>query len=167
MQPLLTPVVNERGDEVNARFVTHYPTFLQSASASQTVGSELLQVRTHFVIKSNVDLSQTFHVVYIHAHHVAQSVRHEHGMCSCADSFFCVALHQSDAFQSFGHPFAHVHVYVPPFDVGSRQAQHIIVAVFNNAVDFTLFLGELSTDGSGSCMVTAIILIGFRSGVTE
>lgn len=57
MQPLLTPVVNERGDEVNARFVTHHPTFLQSASASQTVGSELLQVRTHFVIKSNVDLS--------------------------------------------------------------------------------------------------------------
>ena len=92
---------------------------------------------------------------------------HEHGMCSCTYSLFRVALHQTQRLQSFCHSFAHVHVDIPPLYVRGGQRQHIIMAVLNNAVDFALSLGELPADGCSTRMVTAIIFIGFGTGIAK
>ena len=92
-------------------------------------------------------LSESFHVVYVHTHHVAKPVRQEHCMCSGSYSLFCVALHQADFFQLVGHQTAYSHVYVIPFYTWFGYIEHIVVAGLNNAVYFTLALSELAVYG--------------------
>lgn len=58
------PVVDECGDEVDAWLVSHDETFLQTASHAQAVCTELVEARACFLIEANVDLVETFHVVY-------------------------------------------------------------------------------------------------------
>ena len=50
------PVVNERGNEIYARFVRHNKTLLQASAHTQAVGSKLFQVWSNFVVEAHVYL---------------------------------------------------------------------------------------------------------------
>lgn len=64
------PLVDESRNKVNARLIGHDKAFLQTTSATEAICSKLVEVRTHLVVEANISLSQAFHVVNIHAHHV-------------------------------------------------------------------------------------------------
>ena len=64
------PLVNQSGDEIDARLVSDNKTFLQLASHAQAISAKLFQVGARLIVETYIDLSQTFHVVNIHTHHV-------------------------------------------------------------------------------------------------
>ena len=74
------PVVDEGRDEVNSRLVGYHETFLQTATHTQAVGTELLQIRAYLFVETNVNLVEVLHVVNIHSHHVAQTMAFEPSM---------------------------------------------------------------------------------------
>ena len=166
MDAFAFPFIDQSRDEINARFVGHDPTFLQTASATQAVRTEL-RGRLHFVVEAHISLSQPFHVVYVHAHHVPQTVREEHGVRSVAYGFFRVAFHQAEFFQALGHEAGYAHVHVPPFYTGACDVQYVVMASFHDAVNVPLAGGKPAVDGSGARIVRAIVLIGFRSCVAK
>ena len=89
---LLAPQVYKVGNEIDSRFVGNYKAFFQAASETQGVCAELVG-RTNLIVESYVHLSEPFHVVDVHSHHVAQSVRQEKCVCSRGHSVVYVAAH--------------------------------------------------------------------------
>ena len=55
------PVVDEGRDEVNSRLVGYHETFLQTATHTQAVGTELLQIRAYLFVETNVNLVEVLH----------------------------------------------------------------------------------------------------------
>ena len=138
-------------DEVDAWLVGHHESWLQTTSASQTVQSELRRW-LHLIVEAHVVLSESLHVVYVHSHHVTESVWHEQGMTSTY-SLFRVTLHQSDGFQMFGEDAASTQVHVEPLDVGFGILNHPVVGSLHSRVDVALLLRELARDGRDACIV--------------
>ena len=87
------PIVDEGRDEVDARFVGKHETFFELAAHTQTVRSKLFKIRTCLFVETYIDLSQSFHVVNVHTHHVSQSVRQEHGVCTSGNGCVGITLH--------------------------------------------------------------------------
>lgn len=116
VETLSAPFVDEGWDEVDSRFVCNNEAFFKSAAHAQAVCSELLQIRSCFIVKAHVGLSESLHVVYVHTHHVAQSVRQEHGVSASPYSLLRIAHHESELLQSVCHKAANVHVHVEILD---------------------------------------------------
>ena len=64
------PEVDEIGDEIDARFVSDNVTGLEFATEAQTCESELRR-RTSYGVITDIDLSESFHVVNVHSHGVS------------------------------------------------------------------------------------------------
>ena len=140
---LALPEVDEVRDEVDARLYSHDEAFLHAASAAETVEAKLCGW-LHFLVKTYVVLTEAFHVVDIHTHHVAQSVRHEHGVRSSLHSFICVALHESDGFQVISDDAASSEVHVEPFYSRLSILNDPVVRLFHSEVYLSLLLSEAS-----------------------
>lgn len=147
------PVVDEGRDEVNSRLVGYHKTFLQTATHTQAVGTELLQIRAYLFVETNVNLVEVLHVVNIHSHHVAQTMRQEHGVCSSLYSLFCITLCKSELLHAVEEQAANREVYVSPFYAWLGYIQCMVVAFFYNRVDFQLALAELSAHRHGAGVV--------------
>ena len=147
------PVVDEGRDEVNSRLVGYHETFLQTATHTQAVGTELLQIRAYLFVETNVNLVEVLHVVNIHSHHVAQTMRQEHGVCSSLYSLFCITLCKSEFLHAVEEQAANREVYVSPFYAWLGYIQCMVVAFFYNRVDFQLALAELSAYRHGAGVV--------------
>ena len=138
------PVVDERRDEIDAGLVGKHETFLQLAAHTQTVGAELFEVRACLLVEAHVYLSQSLHVVYIHTHHVSQTVRQEHRVGTSLHGLVRVALHQSELLQAIRHLAAHGEVYIHIFHTRLCHVEHIVVTLFHDRIDLQLPLRELS-----------------------
>lgn len=64
------PEVDEIGDEIDAGFVSDNVTGLEFATKAQTCESELRR-RMSYGIITDIDLSESFHVVNVHSHGVS------------------------------------------------------------------------------------------------
>ena len=64
------PEVDEIGNEIDAGFVSDNVTSLKFATKAQTCESELRR-RTSYGIITDIDLSESFHVVNVHSHGVS------------------------------------------------------------------------------------------------
>ncbi len=138
------PVVDERWDEIDAWLVGKNKTFLQLAAHTQTVGAELFEVRTRLLVEAHVDLSQSFHIVNVHTHHMSQSVRQEHSVSTGFHGLVRVALHQSELLQAIRHLAAHGEVHIHIFHAGLGHVEHIVVTLLHDRIDLQLPLRELS-----------------------
>ena len=136
----LPPEVDKVGDEVDAWFVGDNESFLQASAHTQTVCPKLLQIRTCLLVEADIDLSETFHIVYVHTHHVSQSMRQEHRMGTGSYSLVGVALHQAELFQPFRHQTADGKVHIGIFHTGLGHFEHIVVTGFNDGVYLQLAL---------------------------
>ena len=87
------PKVDEVGDEVDTWFISYDEAWFQFASHAQAVGTKLFQVGARLLVETYVYLAQSFHIVYVHTHHMSQSVRQEHGVGTSTYGFFRVTLH--------------------------------------------------------------------------
>ena len=161
------PIVDKGRYEVDSRLVGDDKAFLETTSHAQRIGAELFEVGAHLVVETYVDLSQPLHVVYVHAHHVTQSVGQEHGMGTCADGIICVAAHKPELFQPLGHKAAHAEMHITIAHSGASHGEHIVVTFLHDAVDVQLPLGESSAHGEGACVVAAIVAHGLCSGITK
>ena len=103
----------------------------------------------------------------VHTHHVAQSVRQEHGVGTSLDGLFHITLHQSHFLQAACHHAAHFHVDVIPQDAGLGHIQYVVVTGLHDAVDFQLALGELAAYWEGAGVVRAVELLVLRTGITK
>lgn len=72
----------------------------------------------------------------IHSHHVAQTMRQEHGVCSSLYSLFCITLCKSELLHAVEEQAANREVYVSPFYAWLGYIQCMVVAFFYNRVDF-------------------------------
>ena len=163
----LAPVVDEVGNEVDARLVGDDEAFLQAAPHAQGVGAELVEDGACLRVEAHVDLVEVLHVVHVHAHHVAQSVRQEHGVGAGAHSLLGVALHQTELLQPVGHQAAYGEVAVHVLHAGLGNVQDQVVAVFNNRVDVELSLRVLAADGHRACVVGAVVVHGLGTAVAQ
>ena len=100
--------------------------------------------------------------MHIHAHHMAQSMGHEHGVRSCLYGIFRVAAHQAKVFQPLCHQAADGEVNVHPFHARLGYLVRVIVACFHDLVDIQLLLRKLAAHGYCAGIVTAIVGDGFR-----
>lgn len=64
------PEVDEIGNEIDAGFVSDNVTGLEFATKAQTCESELRR-RTSYGVITDIDLSESFHVVNVHSHSVS------------------------------------------------------------------------------------------------
>ena len=64
------PEVDEIGDKIDAGFISDNVTGLELATKAQTCESELRR-RTSYGVITNIDLSESFHVVNVHSHGVS------------------------------------------------------------------------------------------------
>ena len=161
-----TPLVDEGGDEVDAGLVGEHPPGLYAAAAAQAVGAEL-GGGAHLVVEADVDLSEAFHVVYVHAHHVSEAVLQEHGVGAGFDGIGGIAFHEAHVLQALGHEAADVEVHVHPLDAGTGLLDDEIVAGLDDAVDVALAGGEASADGGDAGVVAAVVLDGLGTGIAE
>ena len=74
VQSLRTPIVDEVGNEIDARFIGHDKSFLQTLAAAQGIGAELC-AGLYLFVEADVVLSESFHIVNIETHHVAKTMR--------------------------------------------------------------------------------------------
>ena len=162
----LPPEVDKVGDEVDAWFVGDNESFLQASAHTQTVCPKLLQIRTCLLVEADIDLSETFHIVYVHTHHVSQSVRQEHRMGTGSYSLVGVALHQAELFQPFRHQTADGKVHIGIFHTGLGHFEHIVVTGFNDGVYLQLALRELTADRHRARVVGTIV-VEFATSVAE
>ena len=166
MQPLCAPVVDEVGDEIDARLIGHHETFLQALAAAQGIRSELCR-GLYLVVEAHIVLAEAFHVVHIETHHVSQSVGQEERMGTSLYGLFGVALHKSQFLQLVGHHAANIHVDIVPQHTGACHLKGIVVASLDDGIDFELPLCELSVDGIGTRVVRAIVLAVLGTCITE
>ena len=165
MQSLGLPVVNEVGDEIDAWFIGHHEILLESTAHAQAVGSELCGGLCFFV-EAHILLSEPLHVVYVHTHHVTQSVRQKECMSSSPYGLFGIALHKSHLFESVCHQSTYVHVHIIPFYSWFSHLKGIVVAVYYYLVYLLLSLGVCHAHGEGACIVRTII-IEFATCIAE
>ena len=160
------PVVDEGRDEIDTWFVGEDEAFLESATHTETVCAKLFEVRARLLVESDIDLSQTFHVVDVHTHHVTQSVRQEHRVGTGSDGSVGIALHQTEFLQTLRHQAADGQMHIHIFHAGFCHIEHIVVTGLDDGVDLQLALRELAVDGHGTSVVGAIV-IEFTAGIAE
>ena len=163
----LLPVVDESGDEVDARLVCHHEAFLKTASHAQAVCAELVKAWTCLLVEAYVYLVERLHVVYVHTHHVSESVRQEHGVCASCHSLIHVALHQSEFLQALRHKAAYCEVNVHVFHAGTSYVQYVVVTFLHDGVNLELTLCELSVNRERTCVVRAVVVDGLATAVAE
>ena len=82
--------------------------------------------------------SKVFHIMYIKAHHVSQSVRIEQSMCSLAYGIFGIAFHQSQVFQTLDHntgrKVVHFHIRDARTKCLNRLQMHGILYLVNSTL---------------------------------
>ena len=152
------PIIDEGRDEIDARLVCYNKALLQSAPHAQTVRTELLQIRTGLLVETYVNLPETFHVVNIHAHHMSETVRQEHGMGSCADSLLCITLHQTEFLETISHQSADCKMHVCIFHARFSDFQHLVVTGLDDRIYLQLALVELTCDGHRASVVRTIVI---------
>ena len=122
------PDVDEGRDEVDARLIGDHETWLEGLAATQA--AEALVGGTWCdVVVADVGLAEAFHVVHVHAEHVAEAVRHEEVVSTSHQGFFGVAFHQADAFQSINQGAAGEGVHLHVRHVGTRVGSHFLVTL--------------------------------------
>ena len=163
----LAPVVDEGRDEVDARLVGDDEAFLQAAPHAQGVGTELVENGARLLVEAHVDLVEILHVVHVHAHHVAQSVRQEHGVGAGAHSLLGVAFHQAELLQPVGHQAAYGEVTVHVLHAGLGNVQNQVVAVLDNRIDVELALRVLAADGHRAGIVGTVVIDGLGTAVAQ
>ena len=104
--------------------------------------------------------------MYVHTHHVSQSVRHEHGVSASLYGLFGVALHQSEFLEFVCHHTAYVEMHVHPFHSGLSHLNGVVVTCFYDGVYLQLPLCELFCYGECSSVVRAVV-VEFASAVAE
>ena len=139
---------------------------MQPTTHTQTVGAKLLQVGARLVVESHVDLSQSLHVVYVHAHHVAQSVGQEHGVSALTHRLVNVAPHQSQLLQPLCHQATDGEVHVLILHAGFGHLQHVVVTLLHDGVDFQLPLREMPADGHGARVIRAVV-VELATGIAQ
>ena len=105
--------------------------------------------------------------MHIHTHHVAESVRQEHGMSTCSYRFVGVALHQSEFLQAIGHEATYREVYVHILHTRFGYVECMVVTGLNNAVYLKLTLCKLAVDGECTCIVRAVVVDGLATAVAQ
>lgn len=160
------PFVDERGDEIDAGFVGEHPAGLDASSAAQTVGAEL-RGGAYLIVEAYIDLPESLHVVNVHTHHVSESVLEEHGVCSGSDGVVGIAAHQAKVLEAVGHQSADVEVHVHPLQIRMSLLDDKVVASLDDGVDVALTRGETSADGGDTCVVRAVVVDGFSTGIAE
>ena len=160
------PLVDECRDEVDAWLVGDDKALFQLATHAQAVGAKLFEVRTRLVVETDIDLAQSFHVVNIHSHHVAQSVRQEHGVGTGTNGLVGVALHEAQFLQTLCHHATDGKVNIHIFHARFGNLQHVVVAGLYNGVDFQLTLSELTRYRHGTCVVRTVV-IEFATCIAE
>ena len=105
--------------------------------------------------------------MYIHTHHVSQSVGHEHGMCAGLYSLVGIAFGQSQLLESVKHEAAHREVYVSIFYTGFSHGQCMVMSSLHDGVDFQLALGKLAVYGECARVVGAVMVDGLGTGIAE
>ena len=161
------PVIDKRGDEVDAGFVGDHETGFEAAPHSEAIGAELVEDRSRLLVEAYINLAESLHVVDIEAHHVAESVRKEHGVCTGSYGLLRVAPHEAELFETVGHEAAHVEMDIHIFHTGAGYFQHEVMAFLHDRIDLELALRETSADRICPRVVAAIIVAVFRSGVAE
>ena len=139
---------------------------MQALSTAQSVGAELCG-RLYLVVETDVVLPQSFHVVNVHAHHVAQSVRQEHGMCAGANSLLGVAFHQSYLLQAVGHHAANLPMNVIPQHSRFGNVKNVVVTCLHYAIYFELSLREFPVNGESAGVVRAVVLSVLGTSIAQ
>ena len=161
-----TPFVNKGGNEVDAGFVGEHPAGLYAAAAAQTIGAELRR-GANLIVETYVDLSEAFHIVDVHAHHMAKSVLKEHGVGTGGDGIVRIAAHEAEVLETVRHEAADVKMHVHPFKVGTSLLDDEVVACFNDGINVALTRGEATADGSDTGVVRAIVVHRLCTGVAQ
>ena len=121
------PLVYQHGDEIDAGLIGHDESGLEPASQTKAVGAELVRW-AYLVIESHVSL----HVMYVHAHHMAQAVLQEQGMGTGGNGVIGIAAHQAQLLEAVGHEAAYIQMHVHPFHVGAGLFNDQVMAGFDN-----------------------------------
>ena len=121
--------------------------------------------RLYGVVVAHIVLSEAFHIVHIHTHHVAQSVRHKHSVSACCHRVVGVTLHQSKVLESFGHEAAYCHMSVVPAQTGLGKCESQVVAIGHDLHYVTLFLSKSARDRHCASVVAAIVFECLSPGV--
>ena len=162
-----TPVVEQGGNEVDAGLIGHHKALLHPTAAAQEVRSELIQIGAHFIVEAHIDLPEAFHIVHVHAHHVAKAVDKEHGMSAVDQRVLGVAFHEADVLQVLRDHAGSLEVAIPPFHAGRSHLRHAVVGFDDSLIDIALLLCEASADRCHTRIVGTIVLIRLGSAVAE
>ncbi len=160
------PLVDESGDEVDARLISDDESLLQAPAEAEAGGAELGR-RLYLVIKSDVLLSESFHIVYVHAEHVAESVGEEERVGAGCCCLLGIAAHEADLLEPVDDMLADFHVDVVPFDAGLSQLEGEIMALLDDCVDLALAIGKFAVDRGSAGVVAAVVVISLGAGVDE
>ena len=163
----LAPVVDEVGDEVDARLVGDDEAFLQTTTHAQAIRTKLVENRARFRVETHVDLVEIFHVVHVHSHHVTESVRQEKRVSTGSHGLLGVATHQSEFLQTVGHQATDGEMAVHILHAGLGDAQNEVVTRLDNAVDFKLPLRILAVHGHRARVVGTVVRHGFGTAVAK
>ena len=102
----------------------------------------------------------------VHTHHVSQSVRQEHGVCTCCNGLVGIAFHQADLLQSLRHQTAHGKMYIHILYAWLGNLKYVVVTFLHNLIKFQLALGELARYWHGSRVVGTVV-VEFTSCITN
>ena len=160
------PHINEGGDEIDARLVSDHKARFQGLAAAKAAESQFGGARRDVVV-THIGLAETFHVVYVHAQHMAQAVRHEKPVGTIHQGFVHVAFHQADSLQAFNQGAAGQGVHGHIRHIGTGVCRHFHVGFQDNFVDLALALVELATHRSGAGEIGGIVVLGLGTCIAH
>ena len=164
--PFGAALVDQRGDEVETRFVGHHGPRFDPPRRAVDAGSRL---GGPFGDRTVVErpLAHRLAVVHVHAQSVAQSVGHEHRHGSCGHGVGGRAFQQAQSDKPFGEGHVGGVVHLGVHHVGLHDARHVVVRRQYDVVNVFLLLGEASAHGIGARVVRAVAFDGFAAGVAQ
>jgi len=140
---LLLPFLYQGRDEIDTGLVGNHMTGLEHLAHTQRAETELRRTLVSIVI-ANVILSEILHIVYVHAHIVAETVRHEERVGPCCHYLVRISLENTEIDQALGHQTGYGLVYLRICDAGTGYAESQVVRGGDDIVNLLLLCGELT-----------------------
>ena len=103
--------------------------------------------------------------MYIDAHVVPESVRHEHPCDTFVHHVIDVSVHQAESLESVQHLRGYCQMYLPVRYPRSCQLEGQFVALSHYVVYFTLFRREFSAARQSPGEVRCVMGVAFRPGI--
>ena len=160
------PLLDQRGDEIEARLYRQHEIFPEFATQAQSRGPELRGTPGLFVV-TDVILAEIFHVMHIQAQHVPEPVRHEQRVRTGVDSLLHIAAHQLQVLETGDQGPADRPVHLLIRDSGTDQCAGMLHAGQNGLVDVTLPGREDAANRQRPGVVGGIMPVAFDPAIHE